>query len=151
MNYVRERDVVHGQYNLVCPLCFHEEETTLHLFMRCKISSLIWSTKLDWMDLSGVPLFVSIVDNFILFDYSNIGRIKKRYRGLLWFVATWSLWISQNVILFKGDYLVINNVLSLVKSLSWDWFEISCLSNVEMTYEDRCLNYILCIQRVGEV
>lgn len=129
-------------------LCFYVDELVVHIFCCCRILCQIRLGALNWMRILDFRLLDSIVDNFVFFDSTLLVRVKKRYRSLLLFAVIWSIWISRNAILFEGDNLIINNVISLDKSFPWDWFGISYSSNIEISFKDLCANHIACMYRV---
>lgn len=63
-----QRGVINGSHNIVCPLCFDDENLVVQLFLLCRVSSHIWSASLNWTGFSGLPQFVLMVDNFIFLD-----------------------------------------------------------------------------------
>lgn len=36
-------DILSGNFDMYCPFCFEEEETTTHLFIKCKVAVSVWN------------------------------------------------------------------------------------------------------------
>lgn len=120
-----KRGIINGPHNIVCPLCFNDEDMVALLFLHYIVASQIWTGSINWMGIHVFPLLAKNLDNFVFFDSILWGRIKKRYQRLLRFAVNWSIWLSRNSILFKEKHLVIDYVITLVKFLSWDCLELA--------------------------
>lgn len=57
----------------ICSTCGEEEETTSHLFFKCRIAWLVWRMCYAWMEMVSVDHFNTKTHclHFILFDVSE--------------------------------------------------------------------------------
>lgn len=51
---LEDRVLIDLSHNLVCALCFVEEEDLFHLLFRCSISIYVWKKVCDWINLDSI-------------------------------------------------------------------------------------------------
>jgi len=80
--------------------------------------------------------------------FTGLGRGKKVRLGLLfvWHVVIWTIWASQNDLIFVGGLLREEPVVDIVKLLAWKWFRVKCPASSCSLYEwevqpDLCCNW----------
>jgi hypothetical protein len=104
-----------------CVWCDGVRESSLHLFLHCKVAITVWYEIFKWLGL----VIVIPQNLFYLFAcLSDAGKNKKVRNGfrLIWHSVIWSIWRARNNHIF-------NNVVSTpplelveeVKVLSWRW------------------------------
>lgn len=118
---LEKRGIVSGSHYPICPLCFSESESHLHRFLLCPKVVLVWYKILDWISLGYLPPCGIILLHVTQFDKKLEINIKKEFRLFLWFATIRVIWLSRNDILFQRGQKDVNDLVSLTKSLSWEW------------------------------
>lgn len=119
-NLVR-RKVILDLSLAVCALCGGEEESALHLFMRCPFFHRAWYDVFRWLEWQ-VPLPPDLFSLFDVFCSFGCGSKKKRALNLIWHTVLWLIWDMRNGCIFSAKSLDVELVVYWVKSFSWRWF-----------------------------
>lgn len=68
--------IILGPHNLVCPLCFGQDETLLHLIFSCLKSDQVWIMISNWIDIGRITVYDNTLDHLILYESNLKGKIK---------------------------------------------------------------------------
>ncbi|KAI5384859.1 hypothetical protein KIW84_071729 [Lathyrus oleraceus] len=69
-----KRGIIEGAHNVVCPLCFLEEEDVEHLFGSCTFSNFIWSKLYEWVGWARLSVRVLCwIDLIVLIPQMHLG------------------------------------------------------------------------------
>ncbi|KAL8487048.1 hypothetical protein ACS0TY_023191 [Phlomoides rotata] len=60
------RGIILNDEEKTCHLCMEKEENIRHLFFECKVSSIIWSSIINWLGVS-MALHVNSTIHFLQF------------------------------------------------------------------------------------
>ncbi|RHN43032.1 putative reverse transcriptase zinc-binding domain-containing protein [Medicago truncatula] len=110
------RNVLHPEESTVCVMCDTREESSIHLFLHCKVASEVWS----WVDYH----FLIPPNLFIHWECWSGRRGKKNMlKGLwlIWHTTIWVLWKARNDKIFKGINHVTDELVEEIKVLSRRW------------------------------
>lgn len=55
------RGILSGRHNLVCPMCFDEDELVPHLFLQCNVIVHVWIKIFGWLGIIMHDDLVSLV------------------------------------------------------------------------------------------
>lgn len=115
-----KRDIPH---NDLCVMCNSTDEDAHHLFMGCTVSSIIWSTVLQWADLpTTIPtLGVQLSTWWFSARGSLQGTNRKRF-DCLCILAIWTIWNERNNWVFEGKVAFIQQVVNQIKADAGLWF-----------------------------
>lgn len=100
--------------------CNRREESTLHLFLHCDVSSAVWLKLMKWLD----RLFISPPNLFVHWECWHEGeRIKNASKGLgvIWLTTIWTLWKARNDKVFNDVNCEVDAIVEDVKVLAWKW------------------------------
>jgi hypothetical protein len=92
-----------------------------HLFVSCDQISLVWYRVSRWVGIEFVSPN-SITQVFESFLGLGGGRRVRLGLILVWHAFVWTIWISQNDIIFAGGSSSIDTLVDKVKLFSWKWF-----------------------------
>lgn len=79
-DHLVRRNIIQGEYNRVCVLCFEMEENLSHILFHCNKIREVWETIYNWlgiMNMVGIPSSQQF-NNFV---FQLKGRMKKKIRG----------------------------------------------------------------------
>jgi hypothetical protein len=88
------RGLLHQPGGAICDWCCEASESSLHLFLHCKVAMVLWYEIFKWL---GVVI-VMPHNLFILFDcVYEAAKSKKSRKGfiLVWHTTIWSLWLAH--------------------------------------------------------
>lgn len=112
----------------ICPICLAEEEMVDHLFIHCYKHWLIWSKIINWWGLAWCcPR--NLANLFSQWDSLVYGKFQKKVWVMLFFSATWSMWLLRNDVIFKQkipDYdtlffLIVTRLCLWLKAIEPDF------------------------------
>ncbi|KAI3744198.1 hypothetical protein L1987_57274 [Smallanthus sonchifolius] len=106
--------------NKLCVMCEEAEETVDHVFAGCRVTDGIWSGIASWCRIPPLFLF-SIHDLQNVIDHLGYSSVKKDIILGIMMIACWRIWKMRNEKIFKAANVIINLVLSDIKSLSFLW------------------------------
>lgn len=78
-----------------CVLCGRHEETSIHLFLHCRLVDRAWAMVASWLDFS----FITPPNLFVHFLCWSDEALILKVRGgfwLIWHVTIWVLWKAGN-------------------------------------------------------
>ncbi|XP_058726629.1 uncharacterized protein LOC131597991 [Vicia villosa] len=125
---------------VVCPMCFEDEESAVHLFFHCRIAVPIWSGVFAWLGIPAVVFPQSVMETFDVPIDLLQGIFKKKLRKVLWFAVTWIIWLSRNAIIFDDVRLDIPVIISQIKSILRDWLGFYNNCRIDVAREDWIVN-----------
>lgn len=100
-----KRGIIFGSHNTIYPLCLDENESHLHLFLRCPKIVLVWLKVLGWIGLGSLPSSTDILDHAMNFNRKMKGNINKDFVLLFRLAIDSIIWLSRNDILFNRSYI----------------------------------------------
>jgi len=101
----------------------------MHLFLYCDFTEKVWDSVMRWLVFS----FITPPYLFVYWaSWSNIGGNKKI--RIIWHATIWSIWQARNHIIFWIEMKYVDELLSEITVLSWQW----CLTRLAM---QNCLYY----------
>jgi hypothetical protein len=106
--------------DLNCVHCHGQEEVAAHLFLFCDVASMVWKVIFRWLGLVIIipPNMASLYECFL----GAAGNKKARIGfSLIWHATVWMLWKSRNKIIFSNGVLNPEEVVDMIKLLSWRW------------------------------
>jgi len=101
-----------------CVFCGLEDETVVHLFLQCRVTSRVWLEVMRWFQFN-------VITSPNLFFHINgwLGEmhLKKLKRGawLIWLLAIWVIWKPRNDWIFNNRVKEVDEMVDEVKVLSW--------------------------------
>ncbi|XP_058733587.1 uncharacterized protein LOC131605220 [Vicia villosa] len=119
-----KRNIIQREEDKVCVLCSEHVENLEHLFFNCHLSKIIWEKIGMWMEVHMEDNVVGAAGHLKHFVTGLKGRMKKKMRGLVWLTTLWSIWNSRNNFIFNNTNIVLDEVISSIKVVSWFWLAI---------------------------
>jgi hypothetical protein len=139
------RNVLGPEANSTCVLCNRLEESTLHLFIHCDMSSKVWLMLMRWLD----RFFISPPNLFVHWACWRTGeRNNNVLKGLevIWLATIWTLWKTRNDKVFNGTISRVDDVVDEVKVLAWRWV-LGRIRIPACLYFEWCWDPIWCLRR----
>jgi hypothetical protein len=103
-----------------CLGCVGQVETSLHLFLYCPSTMLVWSKIFQWLGVSIIipPSLVSLFDLL-----KGSARNAKNRRGyiMIWHATLWAIWKARNSAIFASGNFSPAMVIEDIKVSSWKW------------------------------
>lgn len=115
-------------------------------FHFCTVSVRIWNKVMSCLGIMGFPTSFSMLDSYSNYEILFVGRVKKEYRMIFWYLVGWCLWLVRNEIMFKGGVLNEKEFIYSVKIRSWNLFGAICngsnQSSLELWFDNSsfCIN-----------
>jgi hypothetical protein len=127
------RGIIHHQ-NINCVFCGAVEESTVHLFLHCEKSALVWYAIMKWL---GFVIIIppNLFSSFTILGEHGIGKRGKVCLSLIWNSYVWSIWNFRNDCIFNNKVVVIEELIDHVKFQSWKWFVGRLAKNPCLLYE----------------
>ncbi|GAU37888.1 hypothetical protein TSUD_395720 [Trifolium subterraneum] len=113
---LHRRRVLVGATDSSCVFCGAVEESVDHIFVSCDRISSVWYRVSRWLGVEYVSPN-SIMQVFESFFGLGVGCRVRLGFILVWHAVVWTIWTSQNDIIFAGGYSVVDRV----KLSSWKW------------------------------
>ena len=90
--------------NPLCPRCNNHNETTLHLFMHCRLVSLLWDTVLSHIKNLDLDLNLDSLEQFIVIAFASI-KPSPIYSPAIALrdIALLAVWSSRNKLVFDNE------------------------------------------------
>ncbi|XP_022024592.1 uncharacterized protein LOC110924925 [Helianthus annuus] len=104
-----------------CVLCQSVEESALHLFTGCIVSSGVWQGIEKWRCLGPIFLF-DIKDIFSLPSTIPGTNTKKKIIRRIVMTTCWVIWKSRNKAVFEDAKPLVCDMIACIKSWSYLWF-----------------------------
>ncbi|XP_058742316.1 uncharacterized protein LOC131614778 [Vicia villosa] len=117
-----KRGIIRNEQEL-CVFCDEKAEDLDHLLFKCKISQKVWGNIYVWLDIKDMKDFVG-VHHLRNFTQALQGKIKKKKLCLVWLATVWTIWTWRNKIIFKGDRLVLDDLIMNITVMAWSWHSI---------------------------
>ncbi|MCH79402.1 LINE-1 reverse transcriptase like [Trifolium medium] len=114
------RGILHQESGGFCVWCGDIRESSLHLFLHCKVALVVWYAIFKWL---GVVIVIP-PNLFFLFDClceSALTKKSKKGFALVWHSVIWSIWLARNNHIFNGVLTDPLELVEAVKVLSWRW------------------------------
>lgn len=110
--------------HLICPLCKHSPETTMHLFAQCRYSSRVWKSMAYWSRAEKLkpPHWAgswSIVDWWTTVAETR-GLLRKVTVTIL-ILITWEIWKERNARIFHTKSTVPPELPAKIKEEGRTW------------------------------
>lgn len=119
---LRKRKILHEDISICCGLCEKEgDESTIHLFYRCKFSALVWKHIGIWLDANIVDNG-DIKENLTAFS-KLVPNTSKDLWQAIWHGTIWFIWLSRNENFFNGKEVSFLEVVERVKFNVWSWLK----------------------------
>ncbi|GKU95341.1 hypothetical protein SLEP1_g8712 [Rubroshorea leprosula] len=117
---LQKRGVVLQGDGMVCGLCKEGVEDVNHLFCTCKVAWLVWVKVFKWWGVEVVMLDTmrGMVDLF-LWCVGSVGG--KELGACLFLVTSWYLWFWRNILVFRSNGELKEQLLELIKVKSYFW------------------------------
>lgn len=115
------RWVIHGSHNLVCPMCFGDEESIPCMFLQFPIAAQVWRKTHSWIYIT-----MQANTNLMVVHFKNFFHKLK-----------------EN--LFKVWFKDVEEVVGMSKIMSWDWLVTPHSGQPTFGWSDRCSNPLACI------
>ncbi|XP_057792983.1 uncharacterized protein LOC131009585 [Salvia miltiorrhiza] len=119
---LRKRNIPMVDEEIMCNMCFHQIETTNHLFLLCPKTGVVWDEIQRWLGVSAARPHCA-VSHLDFFAHLGRGKKSQKFLTALWICIIWLLWKRRNESRFEGKAWDIKNTI-------YDW---GCESkNVEL-------------------
>lgn len=105
------RHIFVGAHNMVCPLCFLDDESRDHIFLLCPISNRISVEAC----VAVSPFSDSLATCFLDFKEVAGAAVKRRMLRFFALVICWVVWSCRNVIVFEEGIFNKIDVLGMIK------------------------------------
>jgi len=139
------RNVLPPEESTMCVMCASAEESSLHLLLHCYVASSVWLRLMSWLD----AYFITPPNLFIHWKcWVGGNKNIKKGRWFIWLSTIWVLWKVRNDKIFNGRNFEVDEIVEVIKVLSWRWFLSRTKIPVCLFYE-WILNPILCLGREG--
>jgi len=130
---------------LGCVFCADPSESPVHFFLSCPSILLVWYHVSRWLGWESViPL--GLAQQFLYFTGLGSGKRTRLGLFLVWHAVIWTIWTSQNDLIFSGGALRKEPVVDRPKLLAWKWFLAKCPASSCSFYEWE-VQPVLCWQR----
>lgn len=117
---LQKRMVIPIDGEVSCPLCGSAEESTDHLLFNCQFAVQIWYYCYNWLGIA-IVLHCSSHAHFQQHDNYCFTAKHNRLWMVVWFAASWSIWLGRNNLIFRDAALEVDRVLKLIQIRSWSW------------------------------
>ncbi|GKV36624.1 hypothetical protein SLEP1_g44732 [Rubroshorea leprosula] len=105
---------------MVCGLCKEGVEDVNHLFCTCKAAWLAWAKVVKWWGFEIVmPATVRGVMDFFLWCLGSLAG--KEMGACIFLVTSWYLWYWRNVLVFRSNEDLGDQLLELIQVKSYFW------------------------------
>jgi len=141
------RNVLSPEDSTRCVLSNEGEESPCHLFLHCKVASVVWLRLMTWVEWH----FLIPPNLFVHWECWSGRRVKKNcLRGLwlIWQTTVWVLWKARNDKIFKGINYEPEELVDEIKVLSWRWM-LQRMNIPVCLYDEWCWNPSYCLGRVN--
>jgi hypothetical protein len=109
-----------------CIFCPVPLESATHCFLYCPSVFPMWYQVYRWLGWEFVMPH-GITQLFQAFTGLGRGMRVKLVLLLVWHTVIWTIWASQNYLIFAGGLLREEPVVDRAKLLAWKWFRASTL------------------------
>ncbi|GKU90755.1 hypothetical protein SLEP1_g4707 [Rubroshorea leprosula] len=110
------------QEGLLCDFCKGKTEEVNHLFCLCYNAWLVWTQVLRWWGLESV--FRNTVRGMADFFIGSLGRlVGKELGSCIFLVVAWYLWYSRNVLVFRKDEGLLENLMERMQVKTFIWIK----------------------------
>ncbi|MFS7974589.1 putative reverse transcriptase zinc-binding domain-containing protein [Helianthus anomalus] len=108
MDSLMKRNIVRGNQN--CVFCLEAEETSVHLFTSCNLSSTVWSLVSLWCKIPFIWAF-SVKDLLESHDFIGLsGKKKDMVQGIIR-IGCWSIWKARNEVRFNNKNVKLEDII----------------------------------------
>lgn len=114
-----KRNIIHSARDILCVMCFEEEETLDHLFLHSLVSKNIWRGILVWLGMDEGS-FANCIKAFNFYSDSPQKYLSMDNISMFWFIMWWSIWLGRNNILFCSFVVSIDDIVAYFKFLTWN-------------------------------
>jgi len=104
-----------------CLWCEVVEETSIHLFIHCRMACSVWTKILGWCGINFITphnLFSHLQCCFAELR----GKIFRKGFWLIWHATIWVLCRVRNDKFFNNVLKEVDDVVEEIKFLSWNWY-----------------------------
>jgi hypothetical protein len=118
-NLVIRHIIAEGNDSL-CPLCNQEMESAEHVFLYCRIATMVWKEIFAWLNIPfSLPHNLFSIFNCVL----NSGNPKaKKGRLMIGCVVVWMIWKFRNLVVFENSRGSCSDLVEGIKVASWKWW-----------------------------
>lgn len=106
----------------LCPWCRDVDETVTHVLADCLIAARVWDCISSWCRIPPIFAF-NIQDLLQVFTTVKGCKWKKKIVHGIVIVTMWAIWNQRNETIFRGMEPSVENIVSMVKSLSFLWLK----------------------------
>ncbi|KAL8482944.1 hypothetical protein ACS0TY_025843 [Phlomoides rotata] len=121
--------------DIKCALCDEEDETSIHLAVRCRIVQSIWAMIYNWLDIEMVPHHDPRINLLQHGEILGQGK-KRRIASTIWICTSWAIWNCRNNATFGGEKPNSNKMFGEIKARSWNWVTTKLKEMRGSTYTD---------------
>jgi hypothetical protein len=118
-------------------------ETVNHLFLHCKVSSVIWYAVFKWLCLVLI-MPPNMFIHFYCFRGTTVGVQRRKGYLIIWHAIVWAIWKARNNIIFNNGAMDVKDVVEEIKVISWRWSISRLLPNPCLLHE-WCVESNVCL------
>lgn len=115
------RNVIQSMEEAACAFCQNDFEDLDHLFVGCDLARMVWKKVEIWLGVDHI-VEESLMEHFDSFAKVFTGKKSKKIRHLIWLASCWSIWLTRNNLIFKGEEPDLDSIVYHIKTMSWSWF-----------------------------
>ncbi|XP_022681253.1 uncharacterized protein LOC101760247 isoform X1 [Setaria italica] len=107
-----------------CPLCRRSQESALHLFAECRVTTRIWAMVADWLSAPAIhPRTWQQADTLHHWWSMRAGANSCSKRGMrtLIMLVTWTIWRERNMRIFNSKESSVNMIFERIKDEATVW------------------------------
>jgi hypothetical protein len=117
-----------------CPFCVNVIESSVHIFLHCRIAAAIWYRLARWLGLSTV-LPPSVLPSYVMMVGFGSNKTRRRVFSIVWLAFVWAIWKSRNDRIFNNKDVSVEELVDYIQRLSWVWFIKSVAKGPCLLYE----------------
>lgn len=129
------KGVLSDSFQTTCIFCNRLEESTLHVFFECDIVLQVWNMMVVWFETKDYVGVGSVTPCMQQVKLWLQGRVNEKFVWLFWLGICWSVWLFRKEVFFKDRKMSANDILALVKDLSWNLLAISSTGKLSLNWE----------------
>ncbi|GKU94321.1 hypothetical protein SLEP1_g7835 [Rubroshorea leprosula] len=117
-----KRGIIKDLEESKCVICKEQEEDSVHLFLRCKLTRWLWVACAKWWGAEA-KLDIDISKTFDKFgDWSKEEKTRQGW-DCIWSTVVWTVWLARNQKLFQHKEINAGKLFELIQLRSFTRFK----------------------------
>lgn len=117
------KGIIVNERDKCCILYFKEDESRDHLFCSCDFSRRLWVDLVKWLG-AKINLLAEEFSMFTL-NHLKMKNVKvRRIISVIWLATISIIWLTCNIVIFKGDIPDFEECKLNIKTKVWEWLRV---------------------------